>query len=146
MIALRTVLMPTDFSAPANRALEYAKSIAENFHAALHVLHVEEDIAIGDPMLTASALADIQEAAESFPTRIAAAFTAEERSRLKLVTAVVRGSPHDAILDYAKEHGIELIVLGTHGRGMVERLLLGSVAERIVRHAPCPVLTVKAQN
>lgn len=144
MIALRTVLAPTDFSEPANRALEYAKSIAENFQAALHVLHVEEDIPIGDPMLTASALADIHETAEAAPARISASFTAEERSRLKLITAVVRGSPHDAILDYAKEHGIELIVLGTHGRGMVERLLLGSVAERIVRHAPCPVLTVKA--
>jgi len=145
MIALRTILTPTDFSEPANRALEYAKALAESFHAELHVLHVAEDVTIVDPMLTASALADIQEVADSFPARIDAAFTADERARLKLHASVVRGSPHDVILDYAREHGIELIVLGTHGRGALEQLLLGSVAERIVRHAKCPVLTVKAE-
>lgn len=146
MIVLRSILAPTDFSEPAHRALEYAKSIAENFKAVLHVVHVAADVALEDPMLTASSLAEIQESAASALTRIDERIATEERGRVEVRKAVLNGDPHDAILAYAAEHAIELIVLGTHGRGAVERLILGSVAERIVRHAKCPVLTVKAEE
>lgn len=146
MIELRKVLTATDFSEPANRALDYAKAIAENFRAELHIVHVTPDVTLDDPMLTASSLAEIQESAESAVAKIDERITAEERDRLAVRTAVVQGEPHDAILAYAAEHRIELIVLGTHGRGAVERLILGSVAEKIVRHAKCPVLTVKAEE
>lgn len=146
MIHLRSILVPTDFSEPAHRAVDYAKAIAESFHATLHLLHVAADITFDDPMLTASSLAEIQDTAESALARIDERITADERAKLNVQTAVVQGSPHDAILTYAKEHAIELIVLGTHGRGAVEQLILGSVAERIVRHATCPVLTVKAEG
>jgi nucleotide-binding universal stress UspA family protein len=146
MIVLRSILAPTDFSEPAERALEYAKSIAENFQAVLHVVHVAADVTLADPMLTASSLAEIDESATSALARIDERLTADERGRLEVRTSVLHGDPHDAILTYAAENAIELIVLGTHGRGTVERLILGSVAERIVRHAKCPVLTVKAEE
>lgn len=146
MIKLRSILVPTDFSEPAERALDYAKAIAENFKAALHVVHVAADVTLDDPMLTASSLAEIQDSAAAALSKIDERITAEERGRVEVRTSILQGDPHDAILAYAAEHAIELIVLGTHGRGAVERFLLGSVAERIVRHAKCPVLTVKAEE
>lgn len=146
MIVLRSILTATDFSEPAHRALDYAKSIAGSFGATLHIVHVAADVTLEDPMLTASSLAEIQDSAQSALAQIDERITADERGRLKVRTTVLQGEPHDAILAYAEEHKIELIVLGTHGRGAIERLILGSVAERIVRHAKCPVLTVKAEE
>lgn len=146
MIVLRSILAPTDFSEPAHRALDYAKTLADNFRAVLHVVHVTPDVTFEEPMLTASNLAEIQDSAASALTRIDERITAEERGRIEVRKMVLQGDPHDAILAYAAEHAIELIVLGTHGRGAVERFILGSVAERIVRHAKCPVLTVKAEE
>jgi nucleotide-binding universal stress UspA family protein len=146
MIVLRSVLTATDFSEPANRALDYAKGIAESFGAVLHIVHVAADVMLEDPMLTASSLEEIRESADSALAKIDERITADERGRLGVRTAVLQGEPHDAILAYADEHKIELIVLGTHGRGAIEQFILGSVAERIVRHAKCPVLTVKADE
>ena len=75
--------------------------------------------------------------------RLASILTEEERKTLKAVTTTVLGHPVMEILRYAKENAIDLIVMGTHGRGPLGHVVLGSVAERVVRKAPCPVLTVR---
>jgi len=69
--------------------------------------------------------------------------TDEERQLLRVTTAIVAGNPFVEIIRYARAHEIDLIVLGTHGRGPVAHMLLGSVAEKVVRKSPCPVLTVR---
>lgn len=123
---VRTIVFPTDFSDCSRHAGERAADVARHFGAALHVLHV-------DPPVTAPAP----------PTRVAAA-AAALGSGLVVTTATVSGVPAHAICAYARKVGAELIVMGTHGRTGVSRAVLGSVAEAVVRHADCPVMTVPA--
>jgi nucleotide-binding universal stress UspA family protein len=75
--------------------------------------------------------------------RLAAMLTNEERQRFRVETALLAGNPFLEIIRYAKAHEIDLIVMGTHGRGPIAHMLLGSVAEKVVRKSPCPVLTVR---
>ena len=141
------ILVPTDFSATADAALDYAKGLATKLGACLHVLHVLEDAYVGgsfagelyvpeSPNLRAMM---VKEAEDLLGHRV----SPQDRELLKAETAVVVGRSFKAIVDYAQEHRADLIVIGTHGRTGMAHLLLGSVAERIVRTAPCPVLTVR---
>jgi nucleotide-binding universal stress UspA family protein len=149
MIALTHVLVPTDFSETSDAALAYGKSFADAFGATLHVIHIIEE-PYGQPWAVEAygfSLASLQdEWIKEAETRLAAILTDEERASLKAVTTTVLGHPVMEILRYAKEHAIDLIVMGTHGRGPLGHMVMGSVAERIVRKAPCPVLTVHAKN
>jgi nucleotide-binding universal stress UspA family protein len=144
MIALKTVLVPTDFSECSEAAVRYGRALAEAFGASLHLLHV-----VQDPYKQAWA-------AEGFAAPVTDMITQwEEQARTRLeetaarcaplsATVAVRiGSPFYDIAAYASEKNVDLIVIGTHGRGPIGHMLLGSVAERIVRKAPCPVLTVR---
>lgn len=144
-IRLTKVLVPTDFSAPSATALAYAMALARRFGAALHVLHtVEEPLAQGWngfglpvlPELRSEVLAEAQRQLEAAVPRLE-----RDRQATELVTCV--GDPCREILRFAKERAVDLIVMGTHGRGGMAHLLLGSVAEKVVREAPCPVLTVR---
>jgi nucleotide-binding universal stress UspA family protein len=144
---LTRILVPTDFSPPSAAALAAAKELATRFGASIHLLHVLED-----PYATASFAAEVygyippglkeswQRAAEK---QMLTVFPEAERGPFRAGTAVVFGSPARTIVEYANQNGFDLIVMGTHGRGGVAHLLLGSVAERVVRTAPCPVLTVR---
>ena len=149
MIALTHVLVPTDFSETSDAALAYGKAFAGAFGATLHVIHIIEE-PYGQPWAVEAygfSLASLQdEWIKEAETRLAAILTDEERASLKAVTTTVLGHPVMEILRYAKEHAIDLIVMGTHGRGPLGHMVMGSVAERIVRKAPCPVLTVHAKN
>lgn len=147
---ITTILVPTDFSATADAALDYGKDLAAAVGASLHVLHVLEDAYMGgsfagelyvpeSPTLRA---AMVKEAESLLEHRVSPA----DRERLRARTAVIVGRSFKAIVDYADEHGIDLVVIGTHGRTGMAHLLLGSVAERIVRTAPCPVLTVREKR
>jgi nucleotide-binding universal stress UspA family protein len=147
MIALKKILVATDFSEPSDAALAYGRELARNFDAKLLVLHVVEDLMVrsagadgfvfSDPNLQA----EIETAARK---RTAELLSDEDRAVLGAeAVAVVSNTPAYAIVDYARRAGVELIVMGTHGRGAVAHLLMGSVAERVVRIAPCPVLTVR---
>jgi universal stress protein A len=147
MIALKNVLVATDFSEASDAALRYGREFASRFGATLHVLHVTENVAI--PSIGADGFAAMapelqDEVEEAARVRLAAALTDSDRSgpvtRPVVMTA---GSPALVIVDYAKRNEIDVIVMGTHGRGALEHLLMGSVAERVVRLAPCPVLTVR---
>ncbi len=146
MIALRRVLVPVDFSEPSDKALQYGKALAGAFFASLHVLHVVQEPFVHGWTMEGyvAALPDFREDLEQQAReRLAQSLTEAERGlyHAELVTRV--GAPYAEIVRYAQENEVDLIVLGTHGRGAIAHLLLGSVAERVVRTAPCPVLTVR---
>lgn len=147
MIALKNILVPTDFSEPSQQALEYGRELARQFGARLHVLHTVENVMIpGGAEVPVAAIQQVEQGLESVAARqMAEAVTADDRATLQVAT-VVRAARAAAIdvVDYARENQIDLIVMGTHGRGALQHLLMGSVAERVVRTAPCPVLTVRA--
>ena len=147
MIALTNILVPTDFSEPSRHALDYGRQFARQFNARLHVLHTVEDVMIaGGAEVPIAAVQEVEHGLETIAARqMDEILTADDRAALQAVT-VVRAARTAAIdiVEYAREHAIDLIVMGTHGRGGFQHLLLGSVAERVVRSAPCPVLTVHA--
>lgn len=144
MTQIRRILFPTDFSERADAAWEYAQTVATAFNAEIHLLHVMQEPVT---MLPESALA-VAPPAVNMPELIEAAEQGLERisrSTQSQVTkrSVVSGPPAEEIVRYARDAKVDLIVLGTHGRTGLAHVLLGSVAEKIVRKAPCPVLTVR---
>jgi nucleotide-binding universal stress UspA family protein len=148
MIDLRSILLPTDFSEPSAIAGKYAKAMAENFHAQLHVLHVIEESALIYPLVgyegTLPPLPQLRDDVEKeVRGRLDRLLSAEEQQAFRAQLALRTGSPFVEIVRYAKEEKIDLIVMGTHGRGPIAHMLMGSVAEKVVRKAPCPVLTVR---
>ena len=140
---VRTLLFATDFSPTGEAALRLASALAADYRATMRIVHVGED-APGDGV-------DHQRPAM---IRSANTHTPADHAKLKRVRPTKRGvpythhylhgSPEHEILAFAAEQHVDLIVIGTHGRTGLSRLLMGSVAEAVVRHAPCPVLTVKA--
>lgn len=146
MIALKHILVPTDFGEPSAQALEYGRHLARQFGATLHVLHTVENVMIpGGAEVPVAAIQQVEQGLEHVGRRqMDQVITDDDRTSLQVVTAVrAAGSAAADILDYARAHAIDLIVMGTHGRSALPRLLMGSVAERVVRSAPCPVLTVR---
>jgi nucleotide-binding universal stress UspA family protein len=147
VIGLKNILVATDFSAPSEAALIYGRELARTFGASLTVVHVVENLmarAIGpDGILLADPdmQADVESRANA---RLDALLDDEDRRELGAKACVlVSNTPSVAIVDYARDGAIDLIVMGTHGRGAVGHLLMGNVAERVVRTARCPVLTVR---
>jgi len=148
MILLKKVLVATDFSEPSAAAVAYGRELAFTYGAQLLVAHVAENtltsgygggdgFVFTDPTLQLDLEADVRR-------RLDQVISDDDRGQLRAVAVVlVSNAPAQAITDYAREAGIDLIVAGTHGRGGVAHLLMGSVAERVVRTAPCPVLTVR---
>lgn len=140
----KTILVASDFSDPAKRALACARELARKLDATLHLLHVVVDPS-AQPW-TAEAfsmpLGDLIPVWQEEARRdLLLALPADERDSVIIATPV--GSPYAQIIEYAKQHQVDLIVLGTHGRGALEHVILGSVAERVVRRAPCAVLTIR---
>jgi universal stress protein A len=141
MIAMKHILVPHDFGETSSAAVTYAIALARNFDAAITFLHV------GDSANTAFET--------EFPIGLEDALRDAVRERLlKIVTpqeqrefapqfAVRPGNPAVEIVRYAETQKVDLIVMGTHGRGLVGHVVMGSVAEKVVRTAPCPVLTVR---
>lgn len=135
----KKILFPTDFSTSSDAALKYATTLAKERGAKLSIVHVEEppaaygggEMYYGLPDPDVAALKKMLEAIQ--PTDPLVPF--EHR--------LVTGLPAREIVELAKEEGVDLIVMGTHGRTGLGRLLMGSVAEAVVRRAPCPVLTFK---
>jgi len=147
MITLKRILVTTDFSEPSNAAFTYGRELARRFGAKLHVLHVAEDIFLttfGAEACTAVSGDLQQQIVESAQKQLEDMVGAVGESAPAATIAVVTASSAAfAIVNYAKHHQIDLIVMGTHGRGALAHLVMGSVAERVVRLAPCPVLTVR---
>jgi len=146
MLTLKTVLVPTDFSEASESALRYGKAMAEAFGASLHVVHVMEDLlahAWAAEVYVSSMPQLRDEIEKESRQRLGALLTDDERKTFRAETALLAGNPFLEIIRYAKTHGVDLIVMGTHGRGPIAHMLLGSVAEKVVRKSPCPVLTVR---
>jgi nucleotide-binding universal stress UspA family protein len=146
MITLKTVLVATDFSEPSEAAVRYGRALADAFDAALHVMHVVPD-SMALPWATMAdglAMADVQKQWErEAQERLVQLIPGDDPLGARVTFLTRAGDPVRQIVGYAAEQGIDLIVLGTHGRGPVAHMLMGSVAERVVRGAPCPVLTVR---
>jgi nucleotide-binding universal stress UspA family protein len=146
MIALRNVLLAVDFSDSCLKATEYAVTLANRFGATLHLLHVIEDPVVYLPMFESYGLPPREQFETYAQDRLENWITGAQTEGLKLELGWRHGAPHIEIVEYAEDSKIDLIVLGTHGRGMAAHLLLGSVAEKVVRKAPCPVLTVHSTD
>jgi nucleotide-binding universal stress UspA family protein len=141
------ILVPTDFSEPSDAALEYARSLATKFGSTLHLLHmIDAPFAngqFGSEVFIAETPAIEAELFEEAKAKLAHRVTPSDKARFNATTEVIVGSSPRGILDYATERAMDLIVMGTHGRSGMAHLLMGSVAEKVVRSAPCPVLTVR---
>jgi len=143
MLTLSRVLCPTDFSEVSTKAEAYATALAEHYDASLHLLHVDPPMPIMAPY--GEIPVDVRLFEEQREQALADLATAGDRARaagIDTTTSVRGGHPAREILAVIEEQAADLLVLGTHGRGGVEHLLLGSVAEKIVRKASCPVMVV----
>jgi nucleotide-binding universal stress UspA family protein len=147
---LTRILVPTDFSAPADAALTYAKSLATTLGASLHLVHVFTDpyaVAAYAPEVYAPVPSEVRERAiEDALDRLAARLDDTREPQFKGSRTLLTGITANQIVALAEKHDIDLIVMGTHGRRGVAHLLMGSVAEHVVRIATCPVLTVRASQ
>ena len=148
MVAIKNILVATDFSEPSGVAMAYGRDLARSYGARLHVLHVVDDIMMRYSPDAGFMLPSMQEDLEKAArVELDKRINDEDRRQLNAVAVIQTGaSIADAICAYAKANAIDLIVTGTHGRGAVKHFLMGSVAERVVRVAPCPVLTVHARE
>ncbi len=150
MLKIKKILFPTDFSDSAKQALDYALFLAEQFEAELHLLHAvvlhahdPEENGGGFPEPT-EILSRLFEIADSEMAQI---LKRNDSKTFSLKEAKVRGfSAGSVILEYAGDHDIDLIVMGTHGRRGPARIFIGSVAAEVVREADCPVLTIHKQE
>lgn len=133
-----TILVPTDFSNASEEALRWATSLARDTGAKLVIAHVEEP-----PMAYAGELPLTPDEATRDELRRSLAQTAPADSSVPYEHKLLVGEPATAIVDLAEREHADLIVMGSHGRKGITRLLMGSVAEAVVRKAKCPVLTVK---
>ena len=146
-MTVSNILVPTDFSPGSEEAVQYAFDLARSLGATLHVLHVVENpFAPGAFMEMyapppAEFFLDIERQAEE---RLGRALTPEQKAQLPVVMTMRTGVPAAEILDRLQQAPtIDLLVMATHGRGGVVRLVMGSVTEKMIRSAPCPVLTLR---
>ena len=144
MINLKRILVPTDFSECSDAALRYGVEFARKFGASLYLLHVIPDPAT-QPWAAEGFAVPLLDAVEQWQKDAQARLeqSIPDADRAKAIFSCVIASPFPEILRYAAANDIDLIVMGTHGRGGVSHMVLGSIAEKVVRRAPCPVLTVR---
>jgi nucleotide-binding universal stress UspA family protein len=146
MITLKNILVATDFSDESQTALTYGRDLARTFYSTLHVLHIVGTAAAQFGTEAYSAvLPDLQRDIEDAARRQLEGLLNDDDRMMLHARAVVRTSNRTAaaVVEYARDLRIDLIVIGTHGRGAVAHLVMGSVAEPVVRTAPCPVLAVR---
>ncbi len=149
MIEIQAILAPTDFSAHSEQAVRYACGLAARLGSDLHLLHILSEIlpAGPDPILMPVMPPEYyQENEDRAKETLDRLLDPAWGSPRAVVPAVRWGSPVESIVAYALDHHVDLIVIATHGRTGLSHVLLGSVAERIVREAPCPVLTLRDRS
>jgi nucleotide-binding universal stress UspA family protein len=137
------ILLPTDGSDGIEAVVMHAETLAEQFDSTLHVLSVSDtrnrfetpSSGLSTEAWTEAERERAEEATEVTVESLSDAVTIE--------TAIVAGVPRAAILEYIDDNGIDLVVMGTHGRSGIDRYLIGSVTEKVVRHSPVPVVTVR---
>jgi nucleotide-binding universal stress UspA family protein len=141
----KRILVPTDGSAGAYEALNCAVAIARKFESELHILYVVEPPAMLTAPYSESVLMDVLQAGREAGERALAEATETVRKSgtSRVQSSTIEGQPAEQIVAYSKDNEIDLIVMGTHGRRGINRLLLGSIAEEVVRTALVPVMTVR---
>jgi nucleotide-binding universal stress UspA family protein len=142
---INRILVPVDFSPDSRNALRYAADLAAVFSAEIVMLHVVEPVYVAEPYLGVAPEAGmfLDEQIRNAKAVLADLGTALKKKGQRVRTMVAAGPPVLLIVDTAKDLGTDLIVMGTHGRTGVAHVLIGSVAEKVVRTASCPVLTVR---
>jgi nucleotide-binding universal stress UspA family protein len=149
MVEIRSILAPTDFSAHAEHAVRYACGLAARLGAELHLLHVLSEILPAGPdplMMPVMPPEYFEESEQRSHEHLGRLLDPAWGSPRSFIPAVRWGGPVETIVAYADELKVDLIVIATHGRTGLSHALLGSVAERIVREAPCPVLTIRSRH
>ncbi len=145
MTLIRRILVPTDFSDSAREALDWAQTLAREFKAEILLLHVVENLTVGYASdLFPVPMAEVYEEISSY-ARTELGKLAEEvrKSGVTVTERLAQGTPSAEIIRIAKEEPVDLIVVGSHGKGLLDHALFGSTTERVVRKAPCPVLTCR---
>jgi universal stress protein A len=147
-LRVKKILVPVDFSGESKKALKYAQAFAHQFGAGIILLHVVEAVIYpGDLGYGSMVLPEVTETLqENGKTRLEMLAKEESASGLKIRTRVRMGSAFNEITLAAKEENVDLIVIATHGYTGLKHVFLGSTAERVVRYAPCPVLTVRVRG
>ena len=149
MPRLEKILVPTDFSEASAAALKYACALADQVNASLCILHtVEDPYQLGTYSEYYTPPPEFAERIERYASAgLQGVLTPEQRERYRATLVLSHGAAAHEILKYLDEHkDVGLVVMATHGRGGVARLMMGSVADKVVRAAPCPVLTVRAPH
>ena len=148
MVSIDAILIPTDFSETSEAAVTYGCALAKSLKATVYLLHIVENphLGPGGATLWNYSLPALKHRLEEEAEERMATLASQHEKDLTIERSARVGTPWVEITDEARERGADLIVMGTHGHGAVAHALLGSVAERVVRHAPCPVLTVRAKQ
>jgi nucleotide-binding universal stress UspA family protein len=151
-VNLKRILVPIDFSEQSRKAMEYALSFARQFNAEVLLLHVIEIAPLATPAWPISSVPMMHDVTTQASLRESAAkqlagWRAEISSQARVKASVREGiSAHAEIVAAASDGNFDLVILGTQGRTGLSHLLIGSTAERVVRHAPCPVLVVRERE
>ncbi len=146
MIDLHRILVPTDFSKFSTNALTYAAAFADKFGAELYLLHVVQNLAMMVPdtvNVVPPVVPSIEELTAAVRVALDRTIRDNQLERFIVHKEVREGTPFYEIIQFAREKDVDLIVMGTHGHSGLVHVLLGSVTEKVVRKAPCPVLTVR---
>lgn len=141
-LKLNRILVPVDFSEPSRKALHYAISFAQQFNAKIFLVHVLETFVAPEVVESGLLNTQIRESASGQLTQ----WQKEAARHTETTIDLRQGSPHWEIVRAADERNINLIIVGTHGRTGLSHLFIGSTAERVVRHAPCPVMVVRERE
>jgi nucleotide-binding universal stress UspA family protein len=151
MPKIQKIVCPVDFSNCAQQALNYATELAKQFDAELSIVHAYEDpAAYVTPMPMSGYVGPgaelLLELRKQLEVRLAQTTEDVKKQGVRVSSELLEGAPYRVVLDWAKEYGADLIVVGTHGHTGLTHALLGSVTERIVRMAHCPVLTIRTPD
>lgn len=146
MIDIKTILAPTDFSKNSEPAMQYAFELARQYNADLKLIHVVDDVGVYAMEMEMGAYIDsgndlVESERRAFQRMEELALPEDIQTRVTRHTMI--GAPSAGICRFANENNVDVIVISTHGRTGLNRLLMGSVAEHVARRAPCPVLTVR---
>ncbi len=145
---IKRILFPTDFLQGAKEAIGYAAEFAKKYNARLYIIHVIHDVTKASGLYVPhvgmdEVLKSLNEEAEKEIKRV---YLEELRGYDNVEYAVLRGIPYEEIVRFAEDNDIDMIVMASHGRRGLDRLFFGSVAEKVVKYAKCPVLVVKASE
>ena len=146
MLKLKKILYPTDFSESSLEALKYAVSLARSCQAKLVLMHVVNEKMFSEGLSLARVSAPEalgHEMTAEAGRKLKMLIPAGERAGLDSELVILNGTPFAEIISYAENNGVDMIVIGTNGHSGVEHMMFGSTAEKVVRKAHCPVLTVK---